>query len=158
MATYNSSALNPISCLRQGLCPVTSIQQRDKSGVAAAASSLLESHSLYYEIHGKPGTNPDTAKHKIFFVMGLNTTCGAWAPQIRHFCKDGKLEDCVAVVYDNRGVGNSDYPRGPYKCVFCVVMGYCMSKAVFLVRAAWPRMQFVFLNTLAGRGSATYTL
>lgn len=42
--------------------------------------------------------------------MGLNSSSFAWGPQIRHFGKEGYK----SLVFDNRGVGHSGYPRGPY--------------------------------------------
>ncbi|KAF9530989.1 Alpha/Beta hydrolase protein [Crepidotus variabilis] len=111
------SAFNPVTCLRRGLCPVTKIQQRSGSAtiIASATSSVLGGHSLYYEQHGKPGSDPVTgAKHKILFIMGLNSTSFSWGPQVRYFGGGREGGDCTALVFDNRGVGNSDYPKGPY--------------------------------------------
>jgi pimeloyl-ACP methyl ester carboxylesterase len=50
----------------------------------------------------------------VLFIMGLNSTAFAWVPQVAHF---GRLEDYTITVFDNRGVGNSGTPRGPYTCV-----------------------------------------
>ncbi|KAJ7261401.1 alpha beta-hydrolase [Mycena haematopus] len=57
----------------------------------------LESHSLYYE--------------KLVFIMGLNSSSFAWVAQVQHF---GRLSDYSTLVFDNRGVGHSGTPRGPY--------------------------------------------
>ncbi|CAA7268984.1 unnamed protein product [Cyclocybe aegerita] len=89
------------TCLRRGLCPVTSLR---KQGPEA-----LESHSLYYEQHGPPN-----AATKVVFIMGLNSSSFSWGPQVRYFGKGGEGGDCTSLVFDNRGVGNSGYPRGPY--------------------------------------------
>ncbi|KAF8337504.1 alpha/beta-hydrolase [Cantharellus anzutake] len=43
--------------------------------------------------------------------MGLNNTTFAWRGQVRHF---GKHEKYSVLAFDNRGVGNSDTPSGPY--------------------------------------------
>ncbi|TFK52317.1 alpha/beta-hydrolase [Heliocybe sulcata] len=87
---------DPTSLTKKGLCPVTKIQKQDKNP--------LESHSLYFEMHG-------TGPEKILFVMGMNTSCFSWSPQVEHFGKSSKY---TVLVFDNRGVGNSDAPRGPY--------------------------------------------
>lgn len=43
------------------------------------------------------------------FIMGLNTSSFAWEHQVPHFAKNYSV-----LVFDNRGVGNSDSPKGPY--------------------------------------------
>lgn len=43
--------------------------------------------------------------------MGLSGTSGDWLLQVRHF---GRLPQYSVLVFDNRGVGNSSSPRGPY--------------------------------------------
>jgi len=45
----------------------------------------------------------------------MNSSCWAWASQIDHF---GRLSNYSALVFDNRGVGYSDTPRGPYSYVY----------------------------------------
>lgn len=45
---------DPTTCTRKGLCPVTEIRHQ---------SPPLESHSLYYEIHG-------SGPEKVVFIMG----------------------------------------------------------------------------------------
>lgn len=94
------TAFDPATCVRKGLCPVTKIRGQGQD--------VFESHSLYYEQHGK-GT-----EYKVVFIMGLNSSAFAWGPQIEHF---GPSETHTALVFDNRGVGNSGYPWGPYTCV-----------------------------------------
>ncbi|KAJ7756835.1 alpha/beta-hydrolase [Mycena maculata] len=83
------------TCTRKGLCPVTRIRKQVEA---------LESHSLYYEVHG-------TGPQKVAFIMGLNSSCFAWLSQVQHF---GRLADYTILVFDNRGVGHSGTPRGPY--------------------------------------------
>ena len=62
-----------------------------------------------------PGTDPiKGAEHKIVFIMGLNSSCFSWGPQVRHFGGGGGGTATTLLVFDNRGVGNSGYPRGPY--------------------------------------------
>ncbi|KAK0210371.1 Alpha/Beta hydrolase protein [Desarmillaria ectypa] len=82
------------SCVRRGLCPVTEIQN----------TTTFESHSLYFEQHG-------TGPEKLVFVMGLNSSSFAWALQVAHF---SKLPQYSVLVFDNRGVGYSGVPRGPF--------------------------------------------
>ena len=112
-----------LTCLQRGLCPVSSLR----------GSQLLESHSLYYEVHGSPATaaaiaphtgddeveenvSPKKLKNKMVFIMGLNSSCFSWSSQVRWF--GGGVpraeEEYTALVFDNRGVGNSGYPWGPY--------------------------------------------
>ncbi|KAI1787887.1 alpha/beta-hydrolase [Ganoderma leucocontextum] len=86
---------DPTTCIRKGLCPVTQIRHQAPS---------LESHSLYYEIHG-------SGPEKVVFIMGLNSTSSAWLSQVDHF---GRRQQYSTMVFDNRGVGNSGAPRGPY--------------------------------------------
>ncbi|KAI0080593.1 alpha/beta-hydrolase [Panus rudis PR-1116 ss-1] len=90
------SIFDPSTCTRKGLCPVTKL--RHQSG------DPLESHSLYFEQHGS-GSN------KLVFIMGLNSSSFAWAPQVDYF---GRKPEYSVLVFDNRGVGNSGTPRGPY--------------------------------------------
>ena len=45
---------DPATCTRKGLCPVTKIRKQ---------AEPLESHSLYYEIHG-------SGPVKVVFIMG----------------------------------------------------------------------------------------
>ncbi|TFY65379.1 hypothetical protein EVG20_g5616 [Dentipellis fragilis] len=86
---------DPVSCTRKGLCPVTQIRHQE---------APLESHSLYFEQHG-------SGPEKVIFIMGLNSSSFSWAPQVQHFGRDSRY---TVLVFDNRGVGNSDTPRGPY--------------------------------------------
>ncbi|KAG0706337.1 Alpha/Beta hydrolase protein [Suillus ampliporus] len=86
---------DPDTCTRRGLCPVTQIRSQ---------GGPLESHSLYYEQHG-------TGPEKVIFIMGLNSTSFGWLSQVEHF---GRLPQYSVLVFDNRGVGMSGTPRGPY--------------------------------------------
>ncbi|KAJ7470341.1 alpha/beta-hydrolase [Mycena latifolia] len=90
-----STIFDTATCSRKGLCPVTRIRNQVET---------FESHSLYYEIHG-------TGPEKLVFVMGLNSSSFAWLAQVQHF---GRLSDYSMLVFDNRGVGHSGVPRGPY--------------------------------------------
>ncbi|KAJ6618310.1 Alpha/Beta hydrolase protein [Mycena sp. CBHHK59/15] len=90
-----STIFDSSTCSRKGLCPVTRIRNQ---------AEALESHSLYFEVHG-------TGPEKLVFIMGLNSSCFAWLSQIQHF---GPLSQYSLLVFDNRGVGHSGVPRGPY--------------------------------------------
>ncbi|KAF8960213.1 Alpha/Beta hydrolase protein [Flammula alnicola] len=104
------TAFPTTTCLRRGLCPVTVLR--------AQGPEALESHSLYYEQHGPPSAKDDEEAmkklKKVVFIMGLNSSSFSWGPQVRWFGHGGEGGDCTALVFDNRGVGNSGYPRGPY--------------------------------------------
>ncbi|KAI5124320.1 hypothetical protein M0805_008927 [Coniferiporia weirii] len=91
-----ATIFDPTSLVRKGLCPVTRL--RGQSG------DPLESHSLYFEQHG-------SGPEKVLFVMGLNSTSFSWEPQVEYFGRSGKYS---ILAFDNRGVGNSGTPRGPY--------------------------------------------
>ncbi|KAH9483134.1 Poly(3-hydroxyalkanoate) depolymerase [Psilocybe cubensis] len=130
---YLPTAFPKSTCLRRGLCPVTALR--------AQGPEALESHSLYYEVHGpkevadsiqkaqpeeiqRNNPNNDEAFQeemkkldKVVFIMGLNSSSFSWGPQVRWFGKGGSGNSerkAAALVFDNRGVGNSGYPRGPY--------------------------------------------
>ncbi|KAJ7286044.1 alpha/beta-hydrolase [Mycena rebaudengoi] len=89
------SIFDTTTLTRKGLCPVTQIRNQ---------VDALESHSLYFEIHG-------TGPEKIVFIMGLNSSSFAWLTQVEHF---GRMSEYSLLVFDNRGVGHSGVPRGPY--------------------------------------------
>ena len=121
------TAFNTLTCLQRGLCPVSSLQ-------GSQGPEFLEGHSLYYEVHGSPATaaaiaddnevkdfvSPKKFKNKMVFIMGMNSSCFSWGPQVRWFgagiprVAGDEEDEYTALVFDNRGVGNSGYPRGPY--------------------------------------------
>ncbi|KAI0035839.1 alpha/beta-hydrolase [Vararia minispora EC-137] len=92
--------LDPASCTRKGLCPVTALRGAQPS----------ESHSLYYELHGR-------GPERVVLIMGLNGSFLGWMHQVHHLARAvdevGQPKYSV-LVFDNRGVGNSGAPRGPY--------------------------------------------
>ncbi|KAH9854067.1 alpha/beta-hydrolase [Lenzites betulinus] len=90
-----STIFDPSTCVRKGLCPVTHIRNQ---------GSPFESHSLYFEVHG-------SGPEKVIFIMGMNASSTGWVSQVEHFAR--KPEYSV-LVFDNRGVGHSGTPRGPY--------------------------------------------
>ncbi|EJT98504.1 alpha/beta-hydrolase [Dacryopinax primogenitus] len=87
-----SSFFDPTTRVRRGLCPVT------------LQDGITESHALYFEQHG-------SGPEKIVLIMGLNSTSFSWAPQVDYFAKNPRYS---VLVFDNRGVGHSEAPRGPY--------------------------------------------
>ena len=95
------------TCVRRGLCPVTVLRDQ--------GPEVLESHSLYFEQHGPKAKN-DTQnyKHKVVLIMGLNSSAFSWGNQVAHFGAGGSDGEFTVVAFDNRGVGNSGYPKGPY--------------------------------------------
>lgn len=63
-------------------------------------------HALYYESHGE-GRRPP-----LLLVMGLGGSCRGWLPlQVPEFSKTRRT-----IVFDNRGVGESGDPGGPFGC------------------------------------------
>ncbi|KZV61074.1 alpha/beta-hydrolase [Peniophora sp. CONT] len=88
--------LDPSTCTRKGLCPVTHIRGQD--------DDPLESHSLYYEIHG-------SGPERVVLIMGLNGSFLSWMRQVEYLSRTGKHQ---VLVFDNRGAGNSGTPHGPY--------------------------------------------
>ncbi|CCA67531.1 related to alpha/beta hydrolase [Serendipita indica DSM 11827] len=82
------------TCVRKGMCPVMALQGQEKTA--------MQSHSIYFEQHG-------TGPEKVVFIMGLNTSSFGWIYQVKHFAQTHSV-----LVMDNRGVGNSDTPKGPY--------------------------------------------
>lgn len=90
-----NTILDPETCVQKGLCPV-------------AKGRASKTRQLYYELHGDPN-----GSQKIVMIMGLNFTCSAWSEQVHYF---SKKPDHAVLVFDNRGVGNSDCgPIEPYK-------------------------------------------
>ncbi|KAF8526843.1 alpha/beta-hydrolase [Hysterangium stoloniferum] len=85
---------DPETCVRKGQCPL-------KQGRGPHEPSV---GTLYFEQHGN-------GPEKIIFIMGYNIPLFAWAPQVEYFGRTGKHS---VLVFDNRGVGNSDVPNGLY--------------------------------------------
>ncbi|EOR00935.1 hypothetical protein E3P92_00369 [Wallemia ichthyophaga] len=109
--------------LRRGLCPVT----QNKLNPA-------ESHQLYYEVHG----SADPQAEKLVFIMGLNGSCFGWSKQINNLALTGKYQ---LLAFDNRAVGHSTGPRGPYSTsgmaedviVLLDLLGWTNSRSLHLV-------------------------
>ncbi|KAN0125575.1 alpha/beta-hydrolase [Russula decolorans] len=90
-----STYLDPATSTRKGLCPMKEV---------GGQNSSTPSYSLYFEQHG-------TGPIKVVFIIGLNASCNNWFAQVKHF---SLLPQYSVLVFDNRGVGNSDTPMGPY--------------------------------------------
>src|SRR4029079_16620886 len=60
-------------------------------------------HDFYYEIHGSGDAPPAV------LIMGLGSDLHMWERQL-----DGLGADRRVLIFDNRGVGRSAKPRGPY--------------------------------------------
>ncbi|TIC28286.1 alpha/beta-hydrolase [Wallemia mellicola] len=87
---------NPDTRISRGLCTVT-----------ANKLNPIESHQLYYELHG----STDKDAEKIIFIMGLNGSCFGWSKQVNNLAPSRKYQ---ILAFDNRAVGHSTGPRGPY--------------------------------------------
>lgn len=110
MSSY-PTVFNPETLYRKGLCPVSTLEHKRQQETRETADSVLPSqHSLYFEVHGD-------GEQKVVLIMGLNTSSFAWGPLLEHLTSvkesDGKSRYSV-LVFDNRGVGNSGTPMGPY--------------------------------------------
>lgn len=95
---YFPTVFNPATVHQKGHAVVA-------KGRASVTKGATDGFKLYYEVHG-------TGPVKVIFVMGLNNSCFGWLPQVEHLCKD-KQYSCL--VFDNRGVSNSEIPAGWYK-------------------------------------------
>ncbi|GAA5966462.1 hypothetical protein JCM21900_003481 [Sporobolomyces salmonicolor] len=91
------SIFDPDTLVKKGWCTVAQDPHR-----------AVRSHQIYYELHGE---DKPTSK-RLVWIMGLNNSSFAWHNQVRHF---SRLSNYACLVFDNRGVGNSDSPRGMYK-------------------------------------------
>ncbi|KAH9442093.1 hypothetical protein Pst134EB_028362 [Puccinia striiformis f. sp. tritici] len=90
-----TTILDSVTCAQKGLCPVGGARARN-------------SRQLYYEVHGDLA-----ATQKMVLITGVNGTCGVWSAEVHHF---GTKPDHAVLVFDNRGVGNSDCGKyEPYK-------------------------------------------
>ncbi|EST08375.1 hypothetical protein PSEUBRA_002132 [Kalmanozyma brasiliensis GHG001] len=87
----------------------STLHSKGRATVAVGRTSLLKNgpkdgFKLYHEVHG-------TGPIKVVFVMGLNNSCFGWLPQVEHLSQDERYS---CLVFDNRGVSNSETPAGWY--------------------------------------------
>ena len=59
--------------------------------------------SVYYEWHGKDDGIP------VVFIRGTGADSSRWMPQVNEY-----KDKYRTLIFDNRGVGKSDSPEGPY--------------------------------------------
>jgi len=65
-------------------------------------------HALYYELH--PARNPQPSLPPILLVMGIGGRCAGWLPfQVPRFSENRDV-----LIYDHRGVGQSEDPGPPF--------------------------------------------
>lgn len=76
---------------------------KGKLSVAKARGGPLD---IAYEVHGN-------GPRHLIFIMGLGTFKTAWQNQIQYFGHDHG-EEYTCLIYDNRGMGESDKPLGRY--------------------------------------------
>ncbi len=68
----------------------------------------LSGHSLYYELH--PARDPDPKRPPLVLVMGMGGRCAGWLPfQVPRFAEHRSV-----LIYDHRGVGESEDPGRPF--------------------------------------------
>ena len=97
-AEYFPTVFNPATVHKKGRALVA-------QGRASVTKGATDGFKLYYEVHG-------SGPVKVVFVMGLNNSCFGWLPQVEHLAKDPQYS---CLVFDNRGVSNSETPAGWYK-------------------------------------------
>jgi len=69
--------------------------------------NVEEDVSLYYQLHGEPD-----APSKVLFIMGWVCTHKSWDGAVSFFSQRPK--EYQICVFDNRGIGFSSVPPGPY--------------------------------------------
>ncbi|PWN46878.1 hypothetical protein IE53DRAFT_413423 [Violaceomyces palustris] len=94
---YYPSVYNPNTLSQKG--GVTVAKRRVPPGPDGS-----QGFQLFYELHGKGPV-------KAVFVMGLNNSYAGWLPQVDHLSQDPNYS---CLVFDNRGYGNSETPKGLY--------------------------------------------
>jgi hypothetical protein len=71
-------------------------------------------------------------------TCSVNSTSFGWLSQVEHF---GRLPQYSVLVFDNRGVGMSGTPKGPYTCVSSWILAdMCIDPFRIIERVAWLRM------------------
>ncbi|SNX86605.1 related to alpha/beta hydrolase [Melanopsichium pennsylvanicum] len=97
-SAYFPSVFNPETASKKGRAVVA------KGRDSLTKNGSKDGFEVYYEVHG-------TGPTKVAFVMGLNNSCFGWLPQVEHLAKDPQYS---CLVFDNRGVSNSETPVGWY--------------------------------------------
>lgn len=97
------AAIAPSPRLRPELLPHTT-----STTVRPSVLPLYFPLTRQAELHG----DPSPTATKLLYVMGLNNSCFAWEKQVAHFGREAGYQ---VLVFDNRGVGHSDSPKGLYK-------------------------------------------
>jgi hypothetical protein len=98
----DQSILSPDTCVKKGFCPVTTRKGHN--------------FDLYFEQHGRGN------QFKVLMIMGFTTSLHGWMKQVEWFGtgkafrgdreKGGEGEEkSTVLVFDNRCVGNSGYPK-----------------------------------------------
>ena len=120
-SVHYNTIFDTSTCVKKGFCRISKSDNPDTIG---------ESHDLYFEQHG-------SGPEKILFIMGysnifliysdylypdfyicffliisMNNPSVFWENQVRHF---SRLEAYSVLVFDNRGVGHSTFPKGPFR-------------------------------------------
>ena len=96
--------------------PATLIQ---KGRCVVSKTRTPTQHELYYEMHGtrEDINSQGPPPRRMVFIMGLSNSCFGWDSQVKHFARlaqGDSLGPCQVLVFDNRGVGLSDAPKGAY--------------------------------------------
>ncbi|KAI0682780.1 alpha beta-hydrolase [Cytidiella melzeri] len=134
---------DPSTCVRKGRCPVSKKSSSVGRGDLSTGSTPTlrpppsREYSLYYEQHG-------SGPEKVVFIAGMNSSSFAWAWQVPYFTR---LTEYSVLVFDNRGVGNSDAPVGPYS-----TSGMAEDLLVLLQHLQWdePRQLHIVGTSLGG--------
>ncbi|GAA6062271.1 hypothetical protein JCM10212_000931 [Sporobolomyces blumeae] len=98
----------PVRRLPTSIFSADNLVKRGWCTVATDPQRAPRPHEIYYELHGED--KPTSTR--IVFIMGLNNSSFAWQHQLSYF---SSLRSYSVLVFDNRGVGHSDSPRGAYK-------------------------------------------
>ena len=126
-----------------------------RSITSSTATDLRRSYSSWGErahaVRRLPCLPSLTGLDFIYPVVGhrLNASSFAWADQVAHLARDPRYS---LLVFDNRGVGNSGTPRGPYTSVAASLLRAVSVTSVRRAgRAGWPRTPSRCSTTSAGR-------
>lgn len=79
----------------------------------------------------------------------LNSSSFSWWPQVEYF---GSKEGYSALVFDNRGVGNSGTPRGPYSWVSLFLLRVSLTYRITFSTNGMAEDAIVLLDYLGWTG------